>query len=228
MGLHPDWNGMGQGVAIVRTRIQGTLTAVAPESVTITAGTFDYEVLVPDIVRRRLQNRVGEQVQLHTLEYIEGNAAGGRMVPRLVGFLHAAEREFFEMFCSVDGVGVKKALRAMVRPVSEIAVDIEQQNIKSLASLPGVGPSTAERIVAKLRRKMSRFALLVTGDGAAPREDIPANIVQTTHEVLVSLGHSEADARRLVEAALQSGEKFTDVDALLRAIFRMTFTKTTS
>ena len=39
-----------------------------------------------------------------------------------------AEREFFELFCSVDGVGVRKALRAMVRPVKEVAVGIEEQD----------------------------------------------------------------------------------------------------
>lgn len=210
----------------MRTRITGILSSVESESVTISAGTFDYEVLVPDMVRRRLEQRVGQEVQLHTLEYIEGNAAGGRMTPRLVGFLHTAEREFFELFCSVDGVGVKKALRAMVRPVAEIAIDIEQQNTKSLAALPGIGPATAERMVAKLRRKMSRFALLVSSDGKHTDHDgAPRDVVRTTHEVLVSLGHSDADARRLVEAALRTGEKFSDVDALLRTIFRITFAK---
>jgi Holliday junction DNA helicase RuvA len=54
------------------------------------------------------------------------------MVPRIVGFMNDAELEFFELFCSVDGVGVKKALRAMVRPVREIAVSIEEQDAKGL------------------------------------------------------------------------------------------------
>ena len=36
----------------------------------------------------------------------------------------------------------------MVRPVREVATAIEEQDLKSLATLPGVGPATAERIVA--------------------------------------------------------------------------------
>ena len=52
----------------------------------------------------------------------------------------------------------------MVRPVQDIAEMIEEQDAKGLSSLPGVGGATAERIIAKLRRKMSKFALLVARD----------------------------------------------------------------
>ena len=93
---------------------------------------------------------------------------GGRMMPRLVGFLSAIDREFFEIFCSVDGVGVRKALRAMVRPVRELARTIQDQDVKMLATYPGIGEATAERIVAKLRRKVGKFALIVGPDAAPP------------------------------------------------------------
>src|SRR5207244_8723277 len=99
-----------------------------------------------------------------TIENLEGNLMQVRMTPRLVRFLNIAEREFFELFCSVDGVGVKKALRAMVLPVREVATAIEEQDVKILSTLPGVGPATAERIVAKLRRKVPKFALLAMRD----------------------------------------------------------------
>ena len=88
----------------------------------------------------------------------------GRMTPRLIGFLTEIEREFFELFCSVDGVGVKKALRSMVRPVKEVATAIEEQDTKSLSALPGIGAAMSERIIAKLRRKVPKFALMVAGD----------------------------------------------------------------
>ncbi len=143
------------------TRITGRLTALAEDELTLAIGAFDYEVCIPEFTRRQLQSQVGQEVSLHTIEYFEGNPMQGRMTPRLVGFLSEAEREFFELFCSVDGVGVKKALRAMVRPVREVATAIEEQDATVLSSLPGVGPATAERIIAKLRRKVPKFALLV-------------------------------------------------------------------
>jgi Holliday junction DNA helicase RuvA len=204
------------------TKINGQLKAVGDDHVIIEAGAFEHEVLVPDFVRRRLQPEVGQAVALHTIEYIEGNPAQGRMTPRLVGFQSPVEREFFEMFCSVDGVGVKKALRAMVRPVRDIAVQIEQQDAKALATLPGVGPATADRVIAKLRRKMSRFALLVTKDLPEMEDAVPSDIVHDTFEALLTLGHSEPEARRMIDAVLATKEKFGDVEGLLRAIYRHT------
>ena len=62
------------------------------------------------------------------------------------------EREFFEMFCSVDGVGPKKALRAMGRPVQDISVMIEEQDTKGLSSLPGIGAAMAKAFATEVRR----------------------------------------------------------------------------
>ena len=182
---------------------------------------FEYEVLVPDFTRRQLQLQVGKQVQLFTIDYIDGNPTqGGRMVPRLIGFTHVIEREFFELFCSVDGVGAKKALRAMVRPVQEVASLIENQDAKALATLPGIGPATAERVIAKLRRKMPKFALLIQEEmGAGKASD--RNLVEETHELLVSLGHSDSDARQLLDRTLEKGKISKDVESLLQAVYQL-------
>jgi holliday junction DNA helicase RuvA len=206
----------------VRTKISGKIVAVETDHVTLEVGAFEYEVLIPDFVRRRLQGQLGNEVALHTIEYLEGNPAQGRLTPRLVGFQSIVERQFFEMFCSVDGVGAKKALRAMVRPVQDVALQIEQQDGKALATLPGIGAATAERIIAKLRRKMSRFALLVTED-VLTDEDTPRDVVRDAYESLLTLGHSDADARRLLDAVMAKKEKYKDTESLLHAVFRHTF-----
>ena len=200
--------------------VTGRLVEVFDSSIIMENGPFHFEVLVPDFVRHNVQSLVGEDLSLHTILYFEGNPQG-RMNPRMVGFLSKVELEFFELFCSVDGVGVKKALRSMVRPVREVALMIENQDVKGLSTLPGVGPATAERIIAKLRRKMAKFALLVSRDQAAAM-DVEPDLVDQTCEVLRSLGHSDADARRLIDAAVESGEKFKDVETLLNAVYQQT------
>lgn len=101
------------------TKVTGKLVRLADTAATLEVGPLEYEVFIPDFVRRQLQTKVGETVSLRTIEYIEGNPQQGRMTPRLVGFLSETEAEFFEAICSVDGVGVKKALRAIVRPVAK-------------------------------------------------------------------------------------------------------------
>ena len=207
------------------TRISGKLLSVSDAVATLEVDAFEYEVMIPEITRRRLQAMLGERVSLHTLHYLEGNPAQGRVVPRLVGFLNDVEREFFELFCSVDGVGVRKALRAMVRPVRDVAVLIEEQDAKGLSTLPGIGPAIAERIIAKLRRKMPKFALLVgRDDGSEPQ--VERSVVDETFQILCSLGHSESDARRLLDGVLASKQKFKDVESLLQAVYQQRSTGT--
>ncbi|MBW3597485.1 MAG: Holliday junction DNA helicase RuvA [Planctomycetes bacterium] len=201
------------------TKISGNLVSIADDRATLGIDAFEYQVMIPEFTRRQLQHLVGENVQLHTIHYLEGNPAQGRVSPRLVGFTNEAEREFFELFCSVDGVGVRKALRAMVRPVQEVASLIEEQDAKGLSALPGVGPATADRIIAKLRRKMPKFALLRI-DEEAREAEVEHDVVHDTYQALLTLGHSESDARKLIDAVLAEKKKFSDVDSLLKAIYQ--------
>ncbi|MBI3467916.1 MAG: Holliday junction DNA helicase RuvA [Planctomycetes bacterium] len=203
------------------TKITGTLCKVHEEEISLDINHFEYEVLVPEFVRRQVQQKLGEAVSLHTIEYIEGNPMQGRMVPRLVGFLSEAEREFFELFCSVDGVGVRKALKALVRPIKDIAVAIQNQDATMLATLPGVGEATAERIIAKLRRKVAKFALMVDRAAGPTAAAAEPSAVEDAFAALISVGHSEGEARSLLDRALTSGKKFKAAGDLLEEIYRL-------
>jgi Holliday junction DNA helicase RuvA len=79
----------------------------------------------------------------------------------------------------------------------------------------------SERIVAKLRRKVPKFALLVARE--EPHEaDVEPDVVGDTFEVLRSLGHSESDARRLLDAALSQKKKYKSVEELIQAVYQQT------
>lgn len=202
------------------TKLTGQLLAIQETTASIGIDPFEYEVAVPDFTRRHLQLSVGEKVSLYTIQYIDGNPQkGGRMTPRLIGFNSQIERQFFELFCSVPGLGVKKALKAMVRPVQDIAKSIEEQDVKSLTTLPGIGPAMAEKIVAQLRRKMAKFALLVQQAPPKSENDVERSIVDETFQVLMALGHNEFDARKLLEEPLAGKQNFKDVEALLQAVY---------
>lgn len=203
------------------TKISGKLVTLGDDVATIAVDAFEYEVSIPDFSRRHLQTRLGEVVQLHTIYYLDGAIGQGRVTPRLIGFVSEIEREFFDLFCSVDGVGAKKALRAMVRPVKDIAEMIEDQNAKGLSTLPGIGPATAERMIAKLRRKMSKFALLVVREQVAAQE-VARDLVDEAFHALCALGHSESDARKMLDRLLQSKRKFADIESILHAIYQET------
>ena len=201
------------------TKITGKLVHLSEEAATLEIGAFEYEVFIPEFVRRQLQSTVGSDVSLKTIEFIDGNPQRGRLVPRLIGFMNEAEREFFDLVCSVDGVGVKKALRAMVRPVNEVAASIEEQDVKQLTTLPGIGPAVAERIVAKLRRKMPKFALMVARQ-LPPDSATDHDVFNDAFEALLSLGHSAGEARTKIEAVTEGGSKFKTAEDLLGEIYR--------
>ena len=210
------------------TQLRGMLRTVGDEELTLAVDPVEIEVAIPEMARRQLQAKLGEIVSLHTLFYIEGNTMGGRMTPRLVGFLSAIDREFFEIFCSVDGVGVRKALRAMVKPVRELARTIQDQDVKQLATYPGIGEAMAERIVAKLRRKVGKFALIVsegsgTAGGAHQVNGVPDNaepdVIRDTFAALMSVGHTESQARQAIDRVLAGKKKFKSVADMIDAIY---------
>jgi holliday junction DNA helicase RuvA len=215
-------------VAFVLTRIRGILQSVSNEVATLLVEPFEIEVFVSEHTRRTIQTKLGESISFHTILYIEGGSMVSRLVPRVVGFLSPIDREFFDIFCSVDGVGVRKALRAMVRPVREIARTIEEQDVKQLATFPGIGEATAERIVAKLRRKVGKFALILSGqpgDGAASTlangapESAGADVIRDTYAALLSVGHSDSQAREAIDRVLSTKKKFKSVADMIEAIY---------
>nr|WP_303652801.1 Holliday junction branch migration protein RuvA [Paludisphaera mucosa] len=216
-----------RGVPVI-TQIRGVIRAVGEESLTLAVDPFELEVLIPEHTRRQVQGKVGEAVTLHTTFYIEGQAMGARMTPRLIGFLSTVDREFFDTFCSVDGVGMRKALRAMVRPVREIARTIQEQDVKMLATFPGIGEAMAERIVAKLRRKVGIFALIVNPDGTATApaatngeaRHAEPDVVSDAYAALLAVGHTEMQARAAIDRVLAGRKKFKSVADLIEAIYQ--------
>ena len=211
------------------TQIRGILQSVGEEELILAIDPFGVEVLIPESARRRLQLRVGELVTLHTVFDIEGNQMSSRMRPRLIGFLSTIDREFFEVFCSVDGVGVRKALRAMVRPVRDLARAIQEQDVKMLATYPGIGEATAERIVAKLRRKVGKYALIVdpgvaseasAGESNGQADPADPDVIRDAYAALLSVGQSESQARQMIDAALQSRKKYKTAAEMIDAIYQ--------
>jgi Holliday junction DNA helicase RuvA len=205
------------------TKITGLLNRVLDEEVRLQIGPLEYQVLVPDFVRRQLQARIGQEVALHTGEYLDGNPMQGRVVPRLIGFLSEAELEFFELFCTVDKVGVRKAIKALIRPIRDIADAIQRQDAKWLTTLPGVGAATAEQIVATLRRKVTKFALMAPArglEGAAEAAHVDGNLLEDAYQALLSVGHGPAEARERLDKVIAGGKTFKSVEEILMAIYK--------
>lgn len=206
------------------TKITGIVNRVLDEEIRLQVGPLEYQILTPEFVRRSIQTKLGQETTLHTSEYFDGNPMQGKVVPRLIGFTTEAELEFFELFCTVDKVGVRKALKALMRPVKEIADAIQRQDSKWLTTLPGIGPATAEQIVATLRRKVTKFALM-----AAPRADgtespapaaVAGNVLEDAYQALLTVGHGPSEARDRLDKVLAGGKAYNSVEEILLAIYQ--------
>jgi Holliday junction DNA helicase RuvA len=198
-------------------RITGRLEQVSGGAALLDGGGgLTYEVLVPAFDVERLSRRIGQDVILHTVHFVEGDPAHGVQTPRLVGFLAETDREFFRIFTRVKGIGVRKALRALVRPVGEVAAAIQAKDAKFLVALPEIGRRTAEQIIAELHGKVEEFA----GPAAAPAAPaLPAPAAEAL-AVLVQLGERRADATALIERVLTVAPE-AGPEAIIQHVYRL-------
>lgn len=201
-------------------KLTGILSEVREQAVVIDRDGIGYEVLIPGYAVGELAASRGRQVVLHTLEFLEGNAANGNMVPRLVGFPSVEDRAFFSRFIEVKGIGPKKALKALAESVARVAAWIRDGEISLLAKLPGIGRRGAEIIVAELRGKIDSFALESSGGGAA-RVAEWTQAQRDALEVMLRWGDNRNDALRWLDRAAQLHPEISTANEWVTACYRI-------
>ncbi len=202
-------------------RITGTLLELDTESnsVVLEVGDLAYELMVPGYTVSDLSEQRNRPITLYCLEYYEGSSAGGNLIPRIIGFPHAGDKKFFQRFISVKGIGIRKALRALAKPLSEVASYIESGDDKMLSTLPEIGKRTAQQIIAELKGKMGDFALEAARAGVAhkPLSDIEREAL----EILLQLGERQTEAEELILRATQMFDEVQSTDTLVQAVYRI-------
>ena len=180
-----------------------------------------YQVFVPPSIMQRLAERVGGEGELELVTFHYQQVDVSKSVPFLIGFTNDIEREFFERFITVSGVGPKAALKALILPIPAIAQAIDEGNLAVLKSLPGIGEQRAKEIVAKLQGKVGKFALMqsTAGPEVAARDERLA-IEDEAIAVLVQLEYKKPEAKQMVKAALTRNPKATTAEELLNEVYR--------
>jgi len=203
------------------SRISGKLFEIKEHSVAINVHGICYEVFVPGSVIRRINETKDEQgnVNLVTYYYLQMSPSQG--IPVLVGFINDMEKDFFQLFIKVSGIGPKAAVRALTQPISEISAAIDRGDAAYLKNLPGIGPQRAKEVVAKLQGKVSRFGLLrdknltaVSAKGSVPdwhREALT---------ILTQLQYTRIEAERMIADALKRSGQIASAEELLNEIYK--------
>ncbi|HEX3606006.1 MAG TPA: Holliday junction branch migration protein RuvA [Candidatus Dormibacteraeota bacterium] len=136
---------------------------------------------------------------------------------RLYGFLGAAELRLFRLLLGVERIGPKAALGILGRADLPVLVRaLRSGDVALLATVPGIGRKTAERIVLELRDRLDDMALPGDGAATAPEQRSVAAAVAG----LVALGFREAEARAAVAAAVAETGDEPSVGALVAASLR--------
>ena len=199
--------------------IEGKLVKLDADSALVQVGAVGYEVMLPSYCVDALSGKVGSEISLCTMEYYEGTPGGGNMIPRMVGFLSASERDFFRKYTSVKGIGIKKGLRSLRVPIATIAAAIEDGDSKMLMSLPSVGKRMAQQIIAELRGKLEVFAAGAEPVGEAKMRFKPFQAEAL--EVLIAWGEKRNETIELIELASERHPEVDSAEELVPLVYRL-------
>ena len=189
----------------------GEITDFVGSNVVLDVGGVGYELSVSAYTLADC--KIGRKQKLFTYMQVKEDGIS------LYGFSTMEEKNLFLLLISVSGVGCKVAQAILSgMDCNALSLAIFNEDTKLLTKIKGLGKKTAERIVLELKEKVavdSAAASLPNLQGATP----VTKDMQDAIAVLVSLGKSQADAEKLVDAASQLGA--TTANELVNMAFRI-------
>jgi Holliday junction DNA helicase RuvA len=172
--------------------LEGLISQRGAESVLVDVHGVGYLVTVGARTLAELP-RVGERTRLYTYTYVREDALG------LFGFRTPDELTFFKLLLSVKGIGPKAGLAILSR--AEIAIlkrAILKEDAALLATVPGIGPKTAARVVLELKGKLKEEMF---GEEPQAAPALGGDTLAEAMKVLTGLGYTPAEAKEAVRKA---------------------------
>ena len=152
--------------------VNGVVRIIRSDRVVLDVHGVGYEVYLANA----LSQKMGDELFLYTYQHVREDAI------LLFGFLKEEDYEVFMRLINVKGIGPKTAQTMLsVCSGKEMIEAIENDDIKKLKSLPGIGAKTAGQIVLDLKVK---FESLETSDGATSNP-----VWGQVQDALLSLGY---------------------------------------
>ena len=174
--------------------LRGTLLEKQAGSIIVDVGGVGYLVTIPVSTYTEIGD-VGDGVALH----IHTNVREDTLA--LFGFHTLHEKELFQKFIAITGVGPRLAVTILSGLPSDALIHaIRSADVKELTRIPGVGRKTGERIILELKDKLGGFDAS-EAVAQAPATTLEIDVVST----LINLGCGRDPADKAVRAALASG-----------------------
>lgn len=194
--------------------LTGQLVSKGTDQVIIeVAGGIGYRVLIPLSTFYSLPDAGTVKLHIHT--HVREDAL------LLYGFLTADERALFILLLSVAGVGPKLALNILSHASPrDLRQAIAGSDVKRLATLPGIGKKSAERLVLELKEKIDKLDL--AGDAPDRGQNLTIAPAPDQSEdalsALLNLGYKEAQARKALAGLVITPE--TPLEEILKSALK--------
>lgn len=191
--------------------IRGTVAYRATEAIVVETGGVGYLIFCT----YPLEWEEGEEVTVYTHQVIREDAH------TLYGFRERQVRDLFRLLLEVSGIGPKVALAVTGSgDPGRLVNAVEQEDLRFLTKLPGVGKKTAQRIVLDLKDKLKKAGFSESTFSDVPvgtsREVARAGSAEAI-EALQALGYNEEEATRAVAMARKDfGEEEPELDQWIR------------
>ncbi|OFZ59415.1 MAG: ATP-dependent DNA helicase RuvA [Bdellovibrionales bacterium RIFOXYB2_FULL_36_6] len=202
--------------------LEGSILHFESDGILLLAGHIGYEIFLnPQVLEKiRSQNSHNDIIAL----YIYYHQTERQPKPVLIGFQSLEDKAFFQEFITVDAIGPMKAVKAMGRPISDIALAIEKKDTNFLAGLTGIGKRTAEKIIATLNGKVERFISAAENQDPIDNSHMTEetrDLRQQVEDVLVEqLGHSHTSAQRMIKDAFERNRMISTPEELFDEIYQ--------
>ena len=129
--------------------IKGTLEETGEDYIVVEAGGIGYQIFTTGQTFPYLPS-MGEEVKVYTYLHVREDA----MI--LFGFLTKDDLFVFRLLLGVSGIGPKGALAILsVMTTDDLRCAVLGDDAKAIAKAPGVGATTAQRLILELKDKLS-------------------------------------------------------------------------
>ncbi len=194
-------------------KLRGTIDALGEDWAVIDVGGVGYLVSCPSRTLSALT--VGRDAVLA----VETQVREDRI--QLFGFIDPAERDWFRLLQTVQGVGGRVALAILsVLAPDKLVQVIASGDRAAITRADGVGPKLATRVLAELRDKVGGIALGTLAKATAKPEagkPVERNANLDAVSALVNLGYGRAEAFGAIATASQTLGERASIDALIKA-----------
>lgn len=200
--------------------LEGRILRYEAEGVLLLAGQIGFEIIVNAATVQQIREQ--EAKDEITALYIYYHVSERQPKPVLIGFATPEDRAFFQLFITVSAIGPMKAVKALTRPVGEIALAIEQKDVSFLSTLSGIGKRMAEKIIATLHGKVRGFA--AQPQDSVVQQPLSSRLQEISRQVetvlVEQLGHSGTSAKRMIKEAFSRNPEISTPEDLFDEIYK--------